>query len=114
MKVLINRVYGGFGFSDEFKGLIGIDYEWDVLRHDQELIQKVEEFGLEKTSGLYSVLEIVEVPDGCEYSIHEYDGSESINETWITVTQDELINGLSPERLELALKVSCIRVKKSE
>lgn len=111
MKVLINTCYGGFGFSKEFQNLIGDDlYAWEISRNDQELIKKAEEFGLEKASGLYSRLEVVEIPDGCFYEIHEYDGTESIDETWITVTQDELKNGLSPERLALASKVSCIRI----
>jgi hypothetical protein len=110
MKVLINTCFGGFGFSKEFQNLIGELYAWEVDRDDQEFIKKAEEFGLEKASGLYSRLEVVEIPDGCEYSIHEYDGAESIDETWITVTQDELKNGLSPDKLALAHKVSCIRI----
>jgi hypothetical protein len=112
MKVLINTCYGGFGFSDEFKQFYGIDDYDDWSRDNQDLIQKAEQFGLKKASGPFSKLEIVQVPDGCDYSIHEYDGTECIDETWITVTQDELKNGLSAEKLALALKVSCIRITK--
>jgi hypothetical protein len=49
-----------------------------------ELVRVVEEMG-DKSSGRHSKLDIVEVPDGVEYTIEEYDGQEHIAEvhrTW--------------------------------
>lgn len=113
MKLLINTCFGGFEFSEEFEQFLESAISTnDWSRSNQDLIQKAEEFGLERASGPCANLEIVEVPDGCCYSIEEYDGKEYIKETWITVTQDELKNGLSPEKLALASKVRCIRITK--
>ena len=55
----------------------------------------VDEIGSERASGEHAELSICEIPDGCEYSIHEYDGTEYIDSTWIEITLDELKNGLS-------------------
>lgn len=54
-------------------------YARDLDRSDPILIQVVEQLG-EKANGKYSSLKIVEIPDGVEYEIDEYDGSESIHE----------------------------------
>jgi hypothetical protein len=48
-------------------------------RHDPLLIQVIEELG-EEASGKLSKLEIVEIPDGVEYEIDQYDGMETIRE----------------------------------
>lgn len=53
-------------------------------RHDPVLIQVVEELGAE-ADGMYARLKVVEIPDGVEYVIEEYDGLEHIAEahrTW--------------------------------
>ena len=113
MKVLFNACYGGFSFNEELKEYLAsedLDYLVDLPRNHPDLITLVETVGLEQASGRYAKLEIAEIPDGCFFEIDEYDGFESIRETWITVTKDELKAGLTPEKLELALKVSCIRV----
>jgi len=52
----------------------------NVKRDDLDLIAVVEELGTEKASGEYAELEVLEIPDGIEYEIHEYDGLESIHE----------------------------------
>jgi len=58
------------------------------VRHDPKLIQVVEELGGEHrkgASGSCAELRIVEIPDGTEYVIEEYDGNEHIAEvhqTW--------------------------------
>ena len=54
-------------------------------RANPKLIQVIEELGSELASGTYSKLELVEIPDGIEYEIDEYDGQEHIAEkhrTW--------------------------------
>ncbi len=133
MKVLVNDCYGGYGISLEAEQLYftkkGISFELieerygrgkylidgevayaEIDRDDPILIEVVEEIGSERASGEHAELSISEIPDGCEYDIHEYDGTEYISSTWIEITLDELKNGLSGDRLELAQKVSCIRV----
>lgn len=53
--------------------------EWEIERSDPILVQVVEE--LEKESwGVCAELEVVEIPDGIDWYIHEYDGNETIHE----------------------------------
>ena len=61
---------------------------WDTWtndsRDDSRLVQIVEKLGLE-ASGRFAQLEVVEIPDGVEWEIDEYDGFERIAEkhrTW--------------------------------
>ena len=115
MRVVINSCYGGFGLSDagmtllaKKKGWEVVEYEagegftcmgrvkylidqegknvWDsdLKREDLDLISTIEELK-ETTDGFASSLSIVEIPDGTDYVIQEYDGSEWIaerHETW--------------------------------
>lgn len=134
MKVLVNDCYGGYGISieagklwlkrkdiayqiyeDYYNLMVSIDGETHNMTHyisrsDETLIEIYEEKGSEFVSGMHAELALEEIPDGCEYDIHEYDGMEYISSTWIKITLDELKNGLSGDRLELAQKVSCIKV----
>ena len=60
-----------------------ISMDWDN-RTDPDIIAVVEEMG-EKANGIYAELEVVEIPDGIEYEIDDYDGAETIREahrTW--------------------------------
>jgi hypothetical protein len=55
-----------------------------IERNDPLLIQVVERLG-DKANGDCAELEIVEIPDGTDYTIEEYDGNEHIAErhqTW--------------------------------
>lgn len=115
MKVVINKCHGGFGLSDkgieyfgELKNLNLIKqkgtyftlsgYDWyvgeiadanyfsdsSIARDDPDLVRVVEELG-EEASGKYAELRIVEIPDGVEWEIEEYDGLEWVAEkhrTW--------------------------------
>jgi hypothetical protein len=133
MKIVLNECYGGFGISDQAvelyankKGLalektgessLGTEYsidgkrfhyQFEISREDPIFVEVVEELG-EKANGFASELIVVEIPEGCEYSIHEYDGAECIDQTWINVTFEELRTGLSEDKLELIKKVSCIK-----
>ena len=60
------------------------DYPERKSRADPDLIAVAEELG-ESVSGFCAELEIVEIPDGVDYIIEEYDGLEHIAEshrTW--------------------------------
>ena len=134
MKVLVNVCYGGYGISLEAEQLYftkkGISFELieekygrgkylidgevayaELDRDDPILIEVVEEIGSERASGEHAELLISEIPDGCDYSIHEYDGIEYIDSTWFTFTTEQLRKGLSEEQLELASKVSCLKIE---
>jgi hypothetical protein len=53
-------------------------------RHDPKLIQVIEELGAD-ASGKCAEIAVIEIPDGVEYEISEYDGNEHIAEahrTW--------------------------------
>ena len=59
-------------------------YDRDLERNDPLLVQVVEELG-QAASGQFAALEVVEIPDGVEWVIEEYDGSEHVAEkhrTW--------------------------------
>ena len=92
-KIVINTDFGGFGLSDQaldlYKILSGIPpitdiYYWEIPRDNAILVQIVEQLG-DRAGGEYSSLKVIEIPDGVEWHIHEYDGMEHIAEnhrTW--------------------------------
>ena len=55
-------------------------YYGNIERTDENLIKVVETLGSKIASGQYAELEVVEIPDGIDYEIDEYDGIESIHE----------------------------------
>lgn len=54
------------------------DKRWED-RADPLLVQVVEELG-EKSYGEFGKLKVVEIPDGTDYEIDDYDGMETIHE----------------------------------
>jgi hypothetical protein len=54
-------------------------YGRDIHRDDADLVAVVESLG-EAASDKYASLLVVEIPDGIEWGIDEYDGMESISE----------------------------------
>ncbi len=113
MKIVINADFGGFGLSDEamreygkraglnlvedgpdkfgfthfYKNSVSDDnffWDYDIERNDPHLVSVVEDMG-EKAFGKFSSLKVVEIPDGVEWHISEYDGREHVAEnhrTW--------------------------------
>ena len=55
-------------------------YDGEIPRNDDALIQTVKELGCKKASGRFAVLKIVNIPDGIEWEIDEYDGMEKVVE----------------------------------
>lgn len=108
MKVVINKCFGGFGLSDQaietLADLKGIRlykaaskrsifashyytdpeledyYSPDYPRYDEDLVKVVETLG-EAANSSFSDLVVVEIPDGVNYYVDEYDGMETIRET---------------------------------
>ena len=119
MKVLLNKCYGGYGFSKEFvTHLIKNDIVSNfkdihyISRHNPRVIKEAIAFGLDKASGICAELEIREIPDGANYHIHEYDGMECINDMWIEVTTGDLRRGLTTEQLDMVAKGCSIKCSK--
>lgn len=78
MKLVINSCYGGFGLSDKALQMLGIEDEYDLERNDPKLVEVVETLG-EEANSEFAELEVVELPeDTTDYSIEEYDGSETV------------------------------------
>lgn len=80
MKVLVNRCYGGFDFSDFGRSLVGeLKTEDDLeTRTHPEIIALAEKYG-EKMFSDYSEVEVAEIPDNAtDFDINEYDGYETI------------------------------------
>ena len=72
---------GLYKTANELSDELSIDFD---NRTDQDIITVVESLG-EKANSRFSDLTIVEIPDGTEYEISEYDGLETIREvhkTW--------------------------------
>jgi hypothetical protein len=71
---------------EQWARLRGTKY-WDnrqLKRSDPRLVELVETLG-DKASGKYAELKVVEIPDGVEWEIEEYDGTEWVAEkhrTW--------------------------------
>ncbi len=83
MKIVINRCWGGFGVSEEVYKELGI--KWDGYgyfeeRDDPKLIAAIEKLGSEKSSGHLAKLKIVDIPDGTDWVIDDYDGMETVEE----------------------------------
>lgn len=90
MKIAINACYGGFGLSEKAfdlykeKAQNSISYDGDINRADPILIEVIEFLG-DEADTRFSQLKIVEIPDGVDWEIQEYDGFEHVAEkhrTW--------------------------------
>lgn len=108
MKIVINRCFGGFSIAASVAEALDIDDRTDE-RHNPALVAAVER-DAKAASGYCAELCVVEVPDGLEYEVTEYDGMEGVV-TSLAVTPEELAAGLSPERVELAKIADCIKLR---
>ena len=96
MKIVVNKCFGGFSLTEDVYKELGI--EWDeygylrnedlgissdnymAYRSDPNLINAIEKIGESNSGGWASELEIVDIPDGIEYTIDDYDGFETVHE----------------------------------
>jgi hypothetical protein len=72
------------GMVDQDEGYLS-PYDFTHNRASEDLIAVIEEMGVEKASGKYAELKIVEIPDDVKWHIDEYDGIEHVAEnhrTW--------------------------------
>lgn len=91
MKLVINRCWGGFGISMaclEKMRELGYKEKVPVYRNEPYyegprdnpyLVAAVVALG-DEASGKYARLRIVDIPDDIKYTIHDYDGQESVHE----------------------------------
>jgi len=87
MKIVINDDWGGFGLSEEAYKELGL--EWDGFgyafngyecRTNPKLVEVVERLGSERASGHFAKLKVIEIPDGIDWVIYNYDGIETVYE----------------------------------
>ena len=103
MKIAINDCYGGFSLSKLARDRLvelgfpelkirgsSTDPDWYHIIQDHNhrdnplLIKMIEELGVQ-ANGRVASLKIIEIPDGVEWEIEEYDGWEWVSEkhrTW--------------------------------
>ena len=86
MKIVINRSFGGFSLSKEAYKFLGL--KWDGYgykytsyegRTNPDLIKCVETLG-DRANGSFANLKVVEIPDGVDWEITDYDGLEKVEE----------------------------------
>lgn len=113
MFVVINKCYGGFGLSrkalhrlrelgckeaieetdlgEKYPGtndvrekFLGESFLGEIPRNSELLIQVIQELG-EEANGDYSKLRIIEIPNGINWEVDDYDGMERVveqHESW--------------------------------
>jgi hypothetical protein len=84
MKIVINAMYGGYSLSEEAYKELGL--KWDGYgfafkddRANPKLVAVVEKLG-DRAGGNATELKVVEIPDGIEWEIEDYDGWEWVCE----------------------------------
>lgn len=84
--VVISERFGGFGLSEAGAArLRALGFEEATRyvapdRDDPRLVQVVRELG-EQAGTSHANLVVIDIPDGIEWHIHEYDGYETLHET---------------------------------
>ena len=88
MKIVVNNCHTGFSLSEKAYKELRLEWDgygfFDGSRNDPKLVEIVEKLG-NNANGEFSDLKVVEIPDGVNWHIEEYDGIEWIAEdhrTW--------------------------------
>lgn len=87
MKIVVNRCWGGFSLSQEACEALGLEWDGygyfhrynDKDRADPKLVEVVERLG-DRANGAHASLRVVEIPDGIDWEIDDYDGVETVRE----------------------------------
>lgn len=96
MKIAVNRCYGVFGVSKAVYKELGMEWDWYgylenkdfgiesdnylAYRSHPKLIAAIEKVGEKEASGSLAKVHIVDIPDGIEWEIDEYDCIETVHE----------------------------------
>lgn len=95
MEIIINKQFGGYRWSHEASVALGMEEKFEgedlwkdfnfgtrdeSLRTRPDAIALLKEWGSDRCSGQYAKLAVIEIPDGVEYVIDEYDGMETVHE----------------------------------
>ena len=85
MKIVVNNGFGGYGLSKLAYKELGIEwdgfgYAFDEDRTNEKLIKCVEKIGEKVASGELATIRVIEIPDGIEFEIYNYDGVETVIE----------------------------------
>lgn len=97
MKIAVNKCFGGFGVSEAAFAELGLEWNGDgylenkdfgiesdnrlEYRSHPKLIAAIEKIGEKAASGHFAKVRIVDVPEGVEWEIGEYNGIETMHET---------------------------------
>ena len=90
MKIVINVCHGGFGLSDKalemYRAEVNDEHidDYEIERNDPVLVNLIEQLGV-MANTRWSELKVVEIPDGIDWIIQDYDGLEWVAEahqTW--------------------------------
>jgi hypothetical protein len=79
---LVEEKCGEFGFTHFYRGEVSDDnlfWESDIPRDDEDLVEIVERLG-SAADGKFSSLKVIEIPEGVNWYIEEYDGREWVAE----------------------------------
>jgi hypothetical protein len=87
MKVVVNRCWGGFSLSQEACEALGLEWDGygyshrynDKDRTDPKLVEVVEKLG-DRANGSCAELRVIEIPNGIDWYIDDYDGMETVRE----------------------------------
>lgn len=84
MKIVINRCFGGYSLSPAAYRELGLEWDGygfaeDLARNDPRLVACLEKLG-SAVNGEHARLVVIDIPDGVEWEIDDYDGNEKINE----------------------------------
>jgi hypothetical protein len=101
-KIVVNTQYGTFGVSKKaYEKLLGLNNKYalqykklserfpkeykdesslcrNIPRDDEDLLKVILELGNKQTSGAWSLLRIISIPDGVQWRIEEYENREQV------------------------------------
>jgi hypothetical protein len=96
MKIIVNKCFGGFSLSKAVYDELSIPWDnygylgnkdfgiesdnYYAYHSDPRLVTAVEKLGEKASSGSLAELRVINIPDGIQWEIDEYDGIETVHE----------------------------------